>query len=279
MAELISGKTARLNPLVRRILAPNAGPFTGPGTNTYLVGNKYVAVIDPGPAIEKHIDAIVDEAGEAIRWILVTHTHVDHSPAALLLKERLPQDVELIGMPSNAEGFSHDGDFEPDVLFVHDQQLSTEEFSLTALHTPGHASNHLCFYLESQRLLFSGDHIMEGSTVVIAPPDGNMLNYLASLELLQNYDLAAIAPAHGHVIDNPHEIVAHTISHRLARESKVVLGLQSNPGVDLPALTAVVYDDVPVFMHPAAQQSLLAHLLKLKHEAAVVEEQGAWTLL
>ena len=279
MAELISGKTARLNSLVRRILAPNAGPFTGPGTNTYLIGDKEVAVVDPGPAIEKHIDAIIDEAGEEIRWILVTHTHVDHSPAAALLKARLSQDVELIGMPSNAEGFSHDADFEPDMLFAHHQRLSTEEFSLTAIHTPGHASNHLCFYLEDHCLLFSGDHIMEGSTVVIAPPDGTMLDYLASLELLQGYDIDSIAPAHGNVIKNPHEIVAHTIKHRLARESKLVSGLDRNPGVDLSALTAVVYDDVPVFMHPAAQQSLLAHLLKLKHEALVIEEQGGWTLL
>jgi len=278
MAALISGKITQLSPLVRRLLAPNPGPFTGPGTNTYIVGQSELAVIDPGPEIAAHVDTLLDELTGRIRWILVTHTHRDHSPAATLLKERLGSDVEVIGMPGNTEGMSFDQGFNPDRLFEHHHSIKTNEFALTAIHTPGHASNHLCYFLEDEALLFSGDHLMDGSTVVIAPPDGDMSRYMQSLSLLFDYPIATIAPAHGNLIADAHEEVEKTIKHRLNRESKVVGALHSGSGQSIADLTPLVYDDVPPFMHPIAQQSLHAHLLKLVNDGQVRDKQGQWML-
>jgi len=278
MAALVSGKITQLSPLVRRLLAPNAGPFTGPGTNTYIVGKSELAVIDPGPEIAAHVDTLLDELTGRIRWILVTHTHRDHSPAATLLKERLGSDVEVIGMPCDIEGASFDQGFSPDRLFEHHHSIKTNEFTLTAIHTPGHASNHLCYFLEEEALLFSGDHLMDGTTVVIAPPDGDMSHYMQSLSLLFDYPIETIAPAHGNLITDAHEEVEKTIKHRLNRESKVVAALLSCPGQSIADLTPLVYDDVPPFMHPIAQQSLRAHLLKLVDDGQASDEQGQWML-
>src|SRR5688572_4669275 len=161
MAEMTAGVASALSPLVRRILAPNPGVFTGPGTNTYLVGVDEIAVIDPGPADDDHLDAIAACGRDRIRWILVTHTHSDHSPGAAGLKERTGAEVL---------GWDERDDFVPDTEIGDGWELEATEFRLSAVHTPGHASNHLCYLLPSERLLFSGDHIMSGSTVVIAPP-------------------------------------------------------------------------------------------------------------
>ena len=278
MAALTPGKIIQLSPLVRRILAPNPGPFTGPGTNTYIVGQSELAVIDPGPEIPSHVDALLDGLTGRIRWILVTHTHRDHSPAATLLKERLGSDVEVIGMPGNVEGMSFDQGFNPDRLFEHHHSIKTNEFTLTAIHTPGHASNHLCYFLEDEAFLFSGDHLMDGSTVVIAPPDGDMSRYMQSLSLLFDYPIATIAPGHGNLIADAHEEVEKTIKHRLNRESKVVGALLSGCGQSIADLTPLVYDDVPPFMHLIAQQSLHAHLLKLVDDGIASDKQGQWML-
>lgn len=279
MADLVCGQITPLSHLVKRLLAPNPGPFTGPGTNTYLLGRESVAVIDPGPVIDKHIETIISEAGDRIRWIIVTHTHIDHSPAAAVLKSRLSSEVELIGMPSLQQGFSFDKQFKPDRIIAHEQIIQSDEFTLKALHTPGHASNHVCYLLEEEKLLFCGDQLMEGSTVIIAPPDGNMAEYIQSLEQLLTYPIEAIAPAHGNIMLDARAVLSQTIAHRLRREQKVVSALSEIKAAAMEALVLKVYDDVPVFMHPIAQQSLLAHLLKLEVEGRAIKRDEMWSLV
>jgi len=279
MADLVCGQITPLSHLVKRLLAPNPGPFTGPGTNTYLLGRESVAVIDPGPVIDKHIETILSEAGDRIRWIIVTHTHIDHSPAAAVLKSRLSSEVELIGMPSLQQGFSFDKQFKPDRIIAHEQIIQSDEFTLKALHTPGHASNHVCYLLEEEKLLFCGDQLMEGSTVIIAPPDGNMAEYIQSLEQLLTYPIEAIAPAHGNIMLDARTVLSQTIAHRLRREQKVVSALSEIKAAAMEALVLKVYDDVPVFMHPIAQQSLLAHLLKLEVEGRAIKRDEIWSLV
>lgn len=279
MADLVCGQITPLSHLVKRLLAPNPGPFTGPGTNTYLLGRESVAVIDPGPVIDKHIETIISEAGDRIRWIIVTHTHIDHSPAAAVLKSRLSSEVELIGMPSLQQGFSFDKQFKPDRIIAHEQIIQSDEFTLKALHTPGHASNHVCYLLEEEKLLFCGDQLMEGSTVIIAPPDGNMAEYIQSLEQLLTYPIEAIAPAHGNIMLDARAVLSQTIAHRLRREQKVVSALSEIKAAAMEALVLKVYDDVPVFMHPIAQQSLLAHLLKLEVEGRAIKRDEMWFLV
>ncbi|MBL4608087.1 MAG: MBL fold metallo-hydrolase [Pseudomonadales bacterium] len=279
MVALITGQITQVSPRVKRLLAPNPGPFTGPGTNTYIVGKSELVLIDPGPEIVSHIDTLVDELAGNIRWILVTHTHRDHSPAAALLKKRLGSSVEVLGMLSAHDGPSFDQDFISDRPFGHGDSIKTEEFTLTAIHTPGHASNHLCYFLEEEALLFSGDHLMDGSTVVIAPPDGHIASYIDSLSLLFDYPIDVIAPAHGGLISRAHEEIEKTIRHRLKREENVRAALLLDSSRSISDLTPFVYDDVPVFMHLIAQQSLLAHLIKLEEDGEASEQQGQWTLL
>jgi len=198
--EIVPGVPVQLSPRVRRITAPNAGMMTGPGTNTYLLGDAIagIAVIDPGPAIESHVDAIVASAGGPIRWIFCTHTHMDHSPAAVPLKART--NAMTFGMlPLHTE--RQDSTFQPDTPLTHGRRIAAAGSTLRVLHTPGHASNQLCYLLEEEKLLFTGDHIMQGSTVVINPPDGDMNQYLASLNALLSQDVTYVAPGHGFIMD------------------------------------------------------------------------------
>lgn len=276
MSKLVHGETIVLSPLIRRITAPNPGIMTGPGTNTYLVGKGEWAVIDPGPAIDSHVEAILQAAADAhatIRWILCTHTHMDHSPAAVALRDAT--DALVAGLPA-ATPQSQDPSFSPDQVWQHGDYADCEDFTLSAVHTPGHASNHLCFYLEQERVLFTGDHIMEGSTVVIAPPDGDMKDYLDSLARLKSLDISRLAPAHGNLMEHPQGIIEGLIQHRLMREAKVLAGMDKAGPADLDTLTPVVYDDVPPFMHIIARYSLLAHLGKLKKEGIVREQDTIW---
>ncbi|HEV3227568.1 MAG TPA: MBL fold metallo-hydrolase, partial [Acidimicrobiales bacterium] len=210
---LVPGVASALSPMVRRVLAPNPGVMTGPGTNTYLVGIDEVAVIDPAIEDEHHLEAIVGCGGDRIRWILCTHTHPDHSPGAAALKKRTGAPVLAFD--------SRDG-LEVDEAIDDGFRIEATEFRLSAVHTPGHASNHLCYLLEEERLLFSGDHIMQGSTVVIAPPDGDMAAYLDSLARVRSLRLRSIAPGHGHLIDDPLAVIDEYVSHRLERERQVV---------------------------------------------------------
>ena len=269
------GVPKRLDRYVTRLTAPNPGMMTGPGTNTYLVGESELAVIDPGPAIDAHIEAILAAGAGRIRWILCTHTHVDHSPGAALLKARTGATVH--GRPSPEHG-NQDRTFAPDRVLEHGERIELGGTHFRAVHTPGHASNHLCYLLEETKMLFTGDHVMQGSTVVINPPDGNMLTYLASLELLLGEDVAILAPGHGHLIGAPHKEVKRLVAHRLAREAKVTAAIRKLGSPALDELLPLVYDDVHPRIHPVAARSLTAHLEKLVAEGRVRAEGGRYSL-
>ena len=258
------GVPFRLNSRVRRLVAPNPGVMTGPGTNTYLLGNDQVAVLDPGPAIPAHIDAILKTAGDRIRWIVCTHTHPDHSPAWQEVARAT--GAEVIGA-SPADDMFQDNSFTPARELQHDDVLATPEFTLRAVHTPGHVSNHFCFLLEEEGMLFAGDHIMNGSTVVIIPPSGDMKAYIESLQLLLRYPLQYIAPGHGEVMQDSRAVVEWLVNHRLKREGKVVSCLAQLGRASVDALVGVVYDDVDTSLHTMARLSLAAHLIKLRQEA------------
>ena len=268
----------RLNTRVRRLVAPNPGKMTGPGTNTYLLGNEEVAVLDPGPAIPEHIDAILAAGEGKIRWIVCTHTHPDHSPAWQAVAAAT--GAEVIGaLP--ADDMFQDDTFKPATELQHDDVLQTPEFTLRAVHTPGHVSNHFCFFLEEERMLFAGDHIMNGSTVVIVPPSGDMKAYIESLQLLLQYPLELIAPGHGEVMKEPTKIVEWLVNHRLQRESKVMKGLSTLKAASLDELVTVVYEDVDTSLHEMAKLSLHAHLIKLEGERRVRHhaDSDAWEVV
>lgn len=276
--ELPPGRAVQLSARVRRVTAPNGSVMTGPGTNTYFVGDPDAqawAVIDPGPDDTSHVDAILAAAPGPIRWIFVTHTHRDHSPAAAALKART--GAVLYGRkPAHPEW--QDTTFAPDRELAHGERVSVgERTTLRVVHTPGHASNHLCYLLEEEHTLFTGDHVMQGSTVVINPPDGDMAAYLASLHALRREPLQWLAPGHGFLIEHPADAIGRLIEHRLAREAKVVQALRDTAPASLDDLVARVYADVPVTRHGIARRSLIAHLQKLAAEGRAKEEAGAWS--
>ena len=261
-------KVVQISPLIRRITAGNGSVFTGPGTNTYLVGNEDVTVIDPGPAMEEHIDAIL-AASKNIKQVVVTHTHPDHSPGVRLMKEKL--DIPAFGMLTKSSK-NQDITFNPSRILEDGEVFLEDEFSLEVVHTPGHASNHLCFILREEKFIFTGDHIMNGSTVVIGPPDGNMKQYIESLEKLKDYDIEKIAPGHGEVLENPHQVADWIINHRLEREKKVFEALKDASKGTPDSLVEKVYDDVDSSLFPIAKASLLAHLIKLEEDKVIKQE-------
>ena len=273
-AEIIPGEPVTVAARVIRLTAPNPGMMTGPGTNTYLLGHERFTVLDPGPNHEGHIERILELTGGVIDQVIVTHTHPDHSPAAATLKARTGCRVMGLAAP---EGPSQDRTFAPDDEPDHGDLIVTEAGILKAIHTPGHASNHVCYLLPGPDLLFSGDHIMQGSTVVINPPDGDMKAYLESLYDLLGESLRIIAPAHGFLIGYPEAVVDYLITHRLAREHKVHKALSSAQAQSLKAVTARAYDDVPEALHGLAARSALAHLLKLEADGrAHRDDAEAW---
>jgi glyoxylase-like metal-dependent hydrolase (beta-lactamase superfamily II) len=248
--------------------------MTGPGTNSYLVGEGNVAVIDPGPDIASHVERILAEAKGRLRWILCTHTHLDHSPAAAALKAAT--GAQVLGRPAPK---GQDASFTPDLVVENGQRIELSGVTLRAIHTPGHASNHLCYLLEQTKMLFTGDHVMQGSTVVINPPDGEMRAYLASLERLLAEDIAIIAPGHGYLIGAPHKELRRLIAHRMAREAKVISSLRKFGTASLEDLLPLVYDDVPPRVHRVAARSLTAHLQKLVMEGTVRPSGGRFALV
>ena len=258
--------------LVKKIIAPNPGVFTGGGTNTYLVGREDLTLIDPGPNIKEHIDEIIRVGENKIKRILVTHTHTDHSPAALPISKVL--DVPMYGRLIDGESSWEDETFIPDVILNDADIIKTDEYTLEVIHTPGHASNHLCFLIKELNCLITGDHIMEGSTVVIGPPDGNMADYLESLNKLLKYKIDCLAPGHGNFMYEPKKVIESIIRHRLSREAKVLRRLEDVGDIDLESLTAIVYDDVPEQLHPIAKFSLEAHLLKLLKEGVIKKDNN-----
>ena len=255
----------QVTPLVRRITAGNSGIFTGPGTNTYLIGNDEVTVIDPGPALPDHIEAIAQTSTD-IKQILLTHTHPDHSPGTKLLQDKIGVPVFALITESSKE---QDTTFTPERVLIDGENLNSENYTIEVIHTPGHASNHLCYLLKEEKLLFTGDHIMDGSTVVISPPDGNMQEYIDSLLKLKKYDLNKIAPGHGELMDDPYATVEWIIQHRIERESKVIEALQLQKSGDLDTLVKDVYSDVDPMLHPIAKWSLESHLIKLINDGVV----------
>jgi glyoxylase-like metal-dependent hydrolase (beta-lactamase superfamily II) len=258
---------------IRRLVAPNPSMMTGPGTNTYLVGEREVAVIDPGPLIERHLEKIIEVAAAPIKWVLVTHTHPDHSPGASLLGQMT--GAELLGWPP-PDGPHQDSTFEPDRLLEDGDKLETDEFVLQAVHTPGHASNHVCYRHAGSNWIFTGDHVIDGSTVVIDPPDGNMNQYLQSLRRVRQLECAALAPGHGELIKDPERVIDWIIDHRLEREAKVVAALLENPNLTSHELVPHVYKDVDKKLYGWAERSLLAHLNKLQEDGNVTLDGGRW---
>jgi glyoxylase-like metal-dependent hydrolase (beta-lactamase superfamily II) len=274
---LSSGQLDEIATGVRRLVARNPGFMTGPGTNTYLVGTQSCAVIDPGPHDPAHIERILEVAGGRVTAILATHTHPDHSPAVAALAEATGAEVLGRGAPAHGR---QDTTFAPTRMLDDGDVVAVGEHTLRAIHTPGHASNHLCYLLEGAGLLFSGDHVMQGSTVVIGPPDGSMQQYLQSLARLQREPVTHIAPGHGTVIEDAQAEVARLIAHRLQREAKVVERLRRAGRVTIDVLVTSVYDDVDPRLHPVAKGSLLAHLLKLEAEGrAARDEDSVWWMV
>ncbi len=262
------GVATQVAPLVRRVVARNPSPYTYWGTVTYIVGRGRVAVIDPGPDLPEHVDALMAALeGERVSHILVTHAHRDHSPAAAPLKARTgattcgfgPHRDDRLG-PAVEEGA--DPDFAPDERLADGDAIAGEGWTIEAVHTPGHTSNHLCFALVEERALFSGDHVMAWSTSVISPPDGDMGAYMASLDKLLGRDDRVLWPAHGPAVRDPKPFVRAFIAHRRAREAEIMTCLREGR-TRIPEMVAAIYTDVPRQLHPAAARSVLAHLVHM----------------
>jgi glyoxylase-like metal-dependent hydrolase (beta-lactamase superfamily II) len=278
-----TGRSERVHPLVRRLLAPNPSPFTYTGTQTYLVGAGAVAVIDPGPDLPEHVDAILAAtADERIAAILCTHTHRDHSPASRPLAAATgapivgcaPLALEDDGPRADA---AFDFDYRPARVLADGEALEGEGWRLRAVATPGHTSNHLCFALEGTGLLFTGDHVMGWSTTVVSPPDGDMSAYLESLYLLLARPDQVYHPAHGPAVDKPHRHVRALIAHRRMREKQILARLGEGEG-HIPAMVETMYRDIDPRLHPAAGRSVLAHLVDLQRRGLVRAQGEAWEL-
>ncbi|HUH01940.1 MAG TPA: MBL fold metallo-hydrolase [Kofleriaceae bacterium] len=279
-----TGEIEQLEPLVRRILAPNASPFTYTGTQTYFVGgDEGLAVIDPGPADEEHLDALERVIGGVpVVAILCTHTHRDHSPAAAPLAERTgapivgcaPLALETGGPRADAP---FDKSYAPDKVLADGDQVSGPGWTLAALATPGHTSNHLCFALEGTGALFTGDHVMGWSTTVVAPPDGDMADYMASLDKLQARDDRVYYPAHGPAVGNPRQLVRGMIGHRRQRERQIVKLLGESPQA-IAAMVPRMYKGLSEFLWPAAALSVEAHLIDLERRGLVARSGHIWTI-
>jgi glyoxylase-like metal-dependent hydrolase (beta-lactamase superfamily II) len=273
---LTPGVVVSLAPGVRRLVAGNAGLMTGPGTNTYLLGTGEIAVLDPGPPDERHLQCILEAAAGSIRWVLVTHTHRDHSPLAARLAEVC--GATLLGLAPPGDG-RQDVSFRPGREPCDGERLAIGDSALTVIHTPGHASNCVCYLHEHERLLFTGDHVLEGVTPVILPPDGDMSAYMKSIDKLEALAFERIAPGHGGLIERGKHMLVALRTHRLKRESKVIRCLEGLGPRSLEELTPAVYDDVPPERHAWARLTLEAHLIKLVRDGRASETNGRWQLL
>jgi len=283
--EMPTGLVEELEPLVRRVLAPNPSPFTYTGTQTYLVGtDAELAVIDPGPDYPDHIAALVAAIGGAkVVAIMCTHTHRDHSPAADPLKA--VTGAPIIGcaplviesdIPRADAPF--DQSYTPDRVLSDGESITGEGWTLTAVATPGHTSNHLCFELEETKALFTGDHVMGWSTTVVVPPDGNMADYMASMEKIYERADRVYYPAHGAAVEKPQQLVRGMIGHRRQRERQILKHLADGPAV-IPDMVAKMYVGLDPRLVPAAGQSVLAHLLDLENRDVVKDTGEGWGLV
>ena len=289
------GEAVEVSPLLRRVVCNNPSKFTFHGTGTYVIGRGDVAVVDPGPRDPAHVDALLRAVdGETVRHILITHTHGDHSPAAKALAEATgapilgfgphpvdaadegidddePDDDEnepISDDPDFAEKHRPDIDFEPESPLAHGDVVEGPGYTVEALHTPGHISNHLCFALREENVVLCGDHVMGWSTTIIPPPDGDIAAYLGSLELLLDRDDDRLYPTHGAPIDDPRPYVQALYGHRLAREVAILAQLSEGPK-SATEIVAVLYADVPKILHKPAARSVVAHLRKLHDEGII----------
>ncbi|MBU0556287.1 MAG: MBL fold metallo-hydrolase [Alphaproteobacteria bacterium] len=279
-----TGTARRLSPLVLRVLAPNPSPFTYEGTQTYLVGDSDLAVIDPGPDDPAHLDALVGAiAGRAVIAILCTHTHRDHSPAARPLARRTgaqvigcaPLTLEDDGPRADA---AFDPDYAPDRVLTEGEQIAGTGWTLTALATPGHTSNHLCYALEEEEALFTGDHVMGWSTSVVSPPDGDMTDYLLSLERLVGRPDRIYYPAHGEPIQQPQRFARGMLGHRRMREGQILRIIERQGAALIPDFVTSMYVGLDPRLHGAAGRSVLAHLIDLERRGLVRNQaEGAWS--
>lgn len=271
-------------PGVLRLTAPNPSPYTHTGTQSYIVGTRDVAVIDPGPADPAHIEALLRAIdGRPVRAILCTHTHRDHSPAAAPLKAATggpivgcaPLTLDDLGPRADA---AFDADYVPDRVLADGDGVTGEGWTLTAVATPGHTSNHLCFALEGTGILFTGDHVMGFATSVVSPPDGDMGAYMASLDVLQRRSDTLYLPGHGPEVTKPAQLVRGMAGHRRQRENQILRLLGEGPAA-IPAMVARMYVGLDPRLVGAAGRSVLAHLLDLRARGRVAgEEDGEWSL-
>jgi glyoxylase-like metal-dependent hydrolase (beta-lactamase superfamily II) len=271
----------RVSARVRRVVAPNAGPFTDRGTCSYIVGAGDVAIVDPGPADPRHIAALrAAVAGERLRYLLVTHTHRDHSPAAQALKAETgatiagcapyapPADLLVTGPGLDA---SHDAAYAPDVVLSEGDRLALGGATIEALPTPGHTANHVCFALPEEKALFTGDHVMAWSTTVIAPPDGSMADYMSSIDRLRRRDDAIYWPGHGGPVTDPQRYLRALVHHRRAREAAILQRLDAGDAT-IGAMVANIYDGVDKRLHGAAAMTVFAHLEDLVARGRVASD-------
>lgn len=268
------GVPEQVSPLIRRVIANNPGPFTYTGTGVYIIGHGDVAVIDPGPELSVHFDALKAVLkGERVTHVLVTHSHMDHSPLAHPLAEAFGAKVYAGGpvIPTECEVRLEAGDdlrFKPDVTIADGDVFSGPGWTIEALATPGHTSNHVCYALKEESALFSGDHIMGWSTTVISPPDGDMGDYLASLHKVLDRNFQTIWPTHGPPIRRTQEFVRAYINHRKERDSQILQALRQGQ-THIPDMVANIYANVDKRLHPAACHSVLAHMMHFVREGIV----------
>jgi glyoxylase-like metal-dependent hydrolase (beta-lactamase superfamily II) len=276
------GASVPVSPLIRRVLAPNPGPFTFKGTGVYIVGKTDVAVIDPGPDMPEHVEALKRALeGKRVTHILVTHTHNDHSPAAAPLKEWSGAKTYAFG--PHGSGKAEEGvkveeggdmNFVPDVRVRDGDVIEGNGFTVECVFTPGHTSNHMCFALCEEKALFTGDHVMGWSTTVVTPPDGDMRAYMASLLKLLARDDTILWPTHGGPVRDPKPFLQAYIDHRLEREAQILSCLRDGVST-IPEMVARMYADVDKRLHPAAARSVLAHLIQLTEEGRVIAVPAA----
>jgi glyoxylase-like metal-dependent hydrolase (beta-lactamase superfamily II) len=278
-ADLPTGILMPLSPLVNRVLAPNPSPFTYTGTQTYMVGVEAVAIIDPGPDDAAHLAALrAAIAGRPVAAILCTHTHRDHSPAARPLAQATgapiigcaPLTLEDDGPRADA---AFDADYRPTQILADGERIEGPGWTLEAVATPGHTSNHLCFALPQEQALFTGDHVMGWSTSVISPPDGDMTAYMRSMQRLTERDDIVYYPAHGEPIDAPQRLVRGMMGHRKQREGQILRFMERNGDSAIPDMVADMYRGVDPRLHGAAGRSVLAHLIDL-HGRGMAERIG-----
>ncbi|HEX6866071.1 MAG TPA: MBL fold metallo-hydrolase [Caulobacteraceae bacterium] len=269
------GVCDQVSPLIRRVVADNPGPFTFVGTGTYIVGHGEVAVIDPGPAIDAHLEAILRATkGETVSHIFITHHHLDHSPLAAPLAERTGAVIHGCPLGHAVEGpevkmeEGEDAAFRPDVAVCNGGTFKGDGWTIEAIPTPGHTSNHICYGLAEENALFCGDHIMGWSTTVISPPDGDMGAYFDSLEKVKARGFSRLWPTHGPPVTDPEPFIDAYIAHRRAREAQIIGQLEAGQ-TRIREMVPVLYKDVDVRLHPAAAHSVLAHMIQLVREGRV----------